>query len=359
MRRIAFINEKGGTCKTTLCVNVARAARRARAARPPRRPRHPGARRRSRSGVDVRRLSAHRPRAGCSGPRRSTAVVRPTAIAGPRPPPREQGPRRLPGRRWRPAATARTAPCAVGSTRSRRGRYDLVLVDSPPSRVARHRQRPARRRARSCMPVALTYLALDGCAEILESLERLRAERGAAPALDARRPDALPEDPARRRDPGEAARARSSATRSRGRCSAGRSRWTRRRATAAPSSSTRRARPARAALAAIADELARRPSDGAGAAHCRGGCLPVAQAGGAVQLAPAGHLCSTVVELLLEPVDPARELVELALHLGEVRHPLHRRADALVHLALERGDRPPARPGTSSFARSLGLLPGL
>ncbi|HEY6099632.1 MAG TPA: ParA family protein, partial [Anaeromyxobacter sp.] len=23
MRRIAFINEKGGTCKTTLCVNVA------------------------------------------------------------------------------------------------------------------------------------------------------------------------------------------------------------------------------------------------------------------------------------------------------------------------------------------------
>ncbi len=28
MRRIAFINEKGGTCKTTLCVNVAALKRR-------------------------------------------------------------------------------------------------------------------------------------------------------------------------------------------------------------------------------------------------------------------------------------------------------------------------------------------
>jgi len=33
------------------------------------------------------------------------------------------------------------------------------------------------------VPVALTYLALDGCAEIVQSLERLRAERGVAPVL--------------------------------------------------------------------------------------------------------------------------------------------------------------------------------
>ena len=33
------------------------------------------------------------------------------------------------------------------------------------------------------VPVALTYLALDGCAEVLDSLARLRAERGRAPAL--------------------------------------------------------------------------------------------------------------------------------------------------------------------------------
>jgi len=33
------------------------------------------------------------------------------------------------------------------------------------------------------VPVALTYLALDGCAEIMESLDDLRAARGTAPEL--------------------------------------------------------------------------------------------------------------------------------------------------------------------------------
>jgi chromosome partitioning protein len=33
------------------------------------------------------------------------------------------------------------------------------------------------------VPVALTYLSLDGCAEILQSLARLREERGRAPRL--------------------------------------------------------------------------------------------------------------------------------------------------------------------------------
>ena len=33
------------------------------------------------------------------------------------------------------------------------------------------------------LPVALTYLALDGCAEILHSLARLRDERGEAPEV--------------------------------------------------------------------------------------------------------------------------------------------------------------------------------
>src|SRR6266487_1707136 len=33
------------------------------------------------------------------------------------------------------------------------------------------------------LPVALTYLALDGCAELMDSLERLREERGEAPAV--------------------------------------------------------------------------------------------------------------------------------------------------------------------------------
>jgi chromosome partitioning protein len=62
------------------------------------------------------------------------------------------------------------------------GSYDAVLLDSPPSRslVTDNILVAARELV---IPVALTYLALDGCAEILASLERLREERGAAPAL--------------------------------------------------------------------------------------------------------------------------------------------------------------------------------
>jgi chromosome partitioning protein len=62
------------------------------------------------------------------------------------------------------------------------GTYDAILLDSPPSRslVTDNILVAARELV---IPVALTYLALDGCAEILRSVERLRAERGAAPRL--------------------------------------------------------------------------------------------------------------------------------------------------------------------------------
>jgi chromosome partitioning protein len=62
------------------------------------------------------------------------------------------------------------------------GRYDAALVDAPPSQslVTENVLRGARE---VVVPVALTYLALDGCAEIIQSLDRLRAERGAAPVL--------------------------------------------------------------------------------------------------------------------------------------------------------------------------------
>jgi chromosome partitioning protein len=60
--------------------------------------------------------------------------------------------------------------------------YDAVLIDAPPSLslVTENVLRAARE---VVIPVALTYLALDGCAEILQSLERLERERGHAPAL--------------------------------------------------------------------------------------------------------------------------------------------------------------------------------
>jgi chromosome partitioning protein len=61
-------------------------------------------------------------------------------------------------------------------------RYDAVLLDAPPSRslVTENVLAAARELV---IPVAVTYLALDGCAEILASLEALRASRGRAPEL--------------------------------------------------------------------------------------------------------------------------------------------------------------------------------
>jgi chromosome partitioning protein len=64
------------------------------------------------------------------------------------------------------------------------GSFDAVLLDAPPS-VSIVTENVLRAATEVVVPVALTYLALDGCAEILESLERLRRDVGRAPALRA------------------------------------------------------------------------------------------------------------------------------------------------------------------------------
>lgn len=179
MRRIAFINEKGGTCKTTLCVNVAaRLAARGRrvlvadldtqghAAKS--------------LGVDPRGLSptVHEWLLGTAP---FSAVVRRTAVPGLELLPANKD---LAGY---PVAAGAAGLAGDGALRRRLDElppaaYDAVLVDSPPSRSLVTDSILAAA-TEIVIPVALTYLALDGCAEILESLERLRAERGAAPAL--------------------------------------------------------------------------------------------------------------------------------------------------------------------------------
>jgi chromosome partitioning protein len=179
MRRIAFINEKGGTCKTTLCVNVA-----ARLAAGGLRvlvadldtQGHAG----KSLGVDVRRLAPTIHEWLLDPAVRFDDVVRPTAV---------EGLDLLPANKDLAGFPVAVAPDADRVERLRRrldalgeGRYDAVLLDAPPSRslVTDNVLVAARELV---VPVALTYLALDGCAEILESLERLRAERGEAPAL--------------------------------------------------------------------------------------------------------------------------------------------------------------------------------
>jgi chromosome partitioning protein len=178
MRRIAFINEKGGTCKTTLCVNVAAwlagRGRRVLVADLDTQG-HAG----KSLGVDVRTVTPTVHDWLLDGVR-FEAVVRPTAVAGLDLLPANKDLAGFP-------VAAAAAPDRAERLRRRldelgEGRYDAVLIDSPPSRslltdnilVAT---------SEVVIPVALTYLALDGCAEILESLEQVRAERGRAPAL--------------------------------------------------------------------------------------------------------------------------------------------------------------------------------
>jgi chromosome partitioning protein len=177
MRRIAFINEKGGTCKTTLCVNVAArlAGRGLRVLLVDMDTQgHAG----KSLGLDVRGLTptVHDWLLGAAP---FEAVVRAVPV---------------PGLDLLPANKDLAAfPVEVAAAPDRADRldlrlaglsaaYDAVLLDAPPSLslVTENVLRAARE---VVIPVALTYLALDGCAEILQSLERLERERGRAPEL--------------------------------------------------------------------------------------------------------------------------------------------------------------------------------
>jgi chromosome partitioning protein len=178
MRRIAFVNEKGGTCKTTLCVNVGAwlAGRGARVLLADLDTQgHAG----KSLGVDVRgiRPTVHEWLIGTAA---LDDIVRPTPVPGLDLLPANKDLAALP--------VALAAAPDRGDRLDRRldglpqGRWDYVLVDAPPS-VSLVTDNVLAGAREVVVPVALTYLALDGCAEIVRSLERLRAERGRAPEL--------------------------------------------------------------------------------------------------------------------------------------------------------------------------------
>jgi chromosome partitioning protein len=179
MRRIAFINEKGGTCKTTLCVNMGawlatRRGKRVLLADLDTQG-HAG----KSLGLDVRSVSPT-VKELLLGAAQLDEVARATAV---------------PGLDLLPAnKSLADFPLDVASQPDRgdklrelvealpRDRWDLVLFDAPPS-VSLVTENVLRAATEVVLPVALTYLALDGCAEIMDSLARLRADHGEAPAV--------------------------------------------------------------------------------------------------------------------------------------------------------------------------------
>jgi len=179
MRRIAFMNEKGGTCKTTLCVNLGAWLARRRGQRVLLADLDTQGHAGKSLGVDVRTVAPTVKdlllgRAPLEAVLRATAVPRldllpankelaafPVEAAA------------LPDREEKLLAAVEALP---------KDRWDLVLFDAPPS-VSLVTDNLLRAATEVVLPVALTYLALDGCAEIMESLERLSRERGRAPRV--------------------------------------------------------------------------------------------------------------------------------------------------------------------------------
>lgn len=180
MRRIAFVNEKGGTCKTTLCVStgawLARERKRRVLIADLDTQGHAG----KALGLDVRGITPTVREVLLDPGLPLREAVRPTAISG---------------LEVLPANKAlATFPIEVATADDRADRlrqrldalsadaWDVVLIDAPPS-VSLVTENVLRAATELVIPVALTYLALDGCAEILDSLERLRGELGRGPVL--------------------------------------------------------------------------------------------------------------------------------------------------------------------------------
>ncbi|MHA7633319.1 ParA family protein [Corallococcus sp. M7] len=175
MRRIAFINEKGGTCKTTLAVNTA-----AWLALEQRRrvllvdldtQGHAG----KSLGVDVRTLPRNVFHLLTDPEVSLASVVRPTGVSGLDVVPAykemadfpvvvAQDPRRA----HRLADRMREAEAAG---------YDLVLFDAPPSMGLTTRNILVAA-TEVVVPVALTYLALDGCAELADTVRQVGEAEG-------------------------------------------------------------------------------------------------------------------------------------------------------------------------------------
>jgi chromosome partitioning protein len=179
VRRIAFINEKGGTCKTTLCVNMGAWLARKRGKRVLVADLDTQGHAGKSLGVDVRGLTPTI-RDLLAGSAPLDAVVRATAV-----PHLEL----LPANKELAAFPLEVAadPARADKLRATvdalpEGRWDFVLFDAPPS-ISLVTDNVLRAASEIVLPVALTYLALDGCAEIMDSLTRLREQTGSAPEV--------------------------------------------------------------------------------------------------------------------------------------------------------------------------------
>ena len=175
MRRIAFINEKGGTCKTTLAVNTAAWLARERGLKvllvDLDTQGHSG----KSLGLDVRTLKPNVFHLLTDAGVRLEDVARPTHVEGLSVVPAYKEMADFP---LEVAPDARRAHRLADRLAAAEGLgYDVVLFDAPPSLGITTRNILVAA-SEVVVPVALTYFALDGCAEVVETVKKVAEEEG-------------------------------------------------------------------------------------------------------------------------------------------------------------------------------------
>jgi len=173
MRRIAFINEKGGTCKTTLAVNIAAYFAEQKGLKVLLLDLDTQGHAGKALGVDVRSLSRNIFHFLLDDAVRLEEVVQPTAVSN----------------LWLIPSYKDMSefPTALASNPRRFHRllerldspdfsdYDALIFDAPPS-MGLTTFNILVAASEVVIPVALTYLALDGCAEVVETVRRVAQE---------------------------------------------------------------------------------------------------------------------------------------------------------------------------------------
>jgi chromosome partitioning protein len=171
MRRVAFINEKGGTCKTTLAVNLGAWLARERGKKvlivDLDTQGHCG----KSLGIDVRQAARTAFELLVDPGVSVESVTLPTAIPNLWLVPSNKAIADFPLRVAADADRARKLETKLAGLQG----FDFVLFDAPPS-MGLITTNIFLATSEIVIPVALTYLAMDGCAEILATVQRVSQE---------------------------------------------------------------------------------------------------------------------------------------------------------------------------------------
>jgi chromosome partitioning protein len=173
-RRLAFINEKGGSCKTTLAVNTAAYLARELGEQVLLVDTDPQGQAGKCLGFDVTEGTTLVDLLTGDNGRDLMGAIRPSRVANLSVVLANKRLAELP----RQLANAADAEWRLGQVMERLGaRFDYVVFDSPPS-LGLLSTSVMLAALELIVPVPLTFLAMDGCAEILDTVDALRMRTG-------------------------------------------------------------------------------------------------------------------------------------------------------------------------------------